>query len=320
MKRGKLAAAIAICARARCAVACLVPALCLATPAAAQDDGARLYMMAPADTTVLSLRLHSLNSNLGTDTGTVSEDPDLETTLAVLQFVQEFNLGSQQHFVFAVIPASRIHSDLGLAPGEPPGSISGLGDIQFGYVAGIYGTPSLPGADYAAHPPGLAVNLLGKLFLPTGRYSDTRTTNIGANRVAVRLGVPVVYAIGERMADPHLTTLEIMPTVTFYGANGDPFGADRMTQDPLFIVEGHVTRGLIPGLWGSLDLLWRKGGETALDGVEQDNAQRALALGVTATVALSRKVSLRLSGGGIVDRNEFGPNGWLARAIIGTVF
>ncbi len=311
---------------ARCAAperwltAVLAPLLCLAAPAMAQDDGARLYMMAPADTTVLSLRLHSLNSNLGTDTGTVSDDPDLETKLAVLQFVQEFNVGAEQHFVFAVVPASRIHSDLGLAPGEPPGSIGGLGDVQLGYVAGIYGTPSLPAADYAAHPPGLAVNLLAKLFLPTGRYSDTRTTNIGANRFAVRLGVPVVYAIGERMADPHLTTLEIMPTVTFYGANDDPYGADRMMQDPLFIVEGHVTRGLAPGLWASLDLLWRNGGETVLDGVDQNNAQRALALGATATVALSRTVSLRLSGGGIVDRNEHGPNGWLARAIIGTVF
>lgn len=298
----------------------LLPLLCFTAPAAAQDDGARLYMMAPADTTVASLRLHSLNSNLGTDTGTVSDDPDLETALAVLQFVQEFNVRSQQHFVFAVIPGSRIHSDLGLAPGDPPGSISGLGDIQLGYVAGIYGTPSLQAADFAAHKPGLAVNLLGKLFLPTGKYSDTRTTNIGANRFAVRLGVPVVYAIGERMADPHLTTLEIMPTVTFYGANDDPYGADRMTQNPLFIVEGHITRGFVPGLWGSLDLLWRKGGETALDGIDANNAQRALALGATATVSLSHTVSLRLSGGGIVDRNEHGPNGWLARAIIGTVF
>ena len=93
-----------------------------------------------------------------------------------------------------------------------------------------------------------------------------------------------------------------------------------MTQDPLVIVEGHVTRGLMKGLWGSLDLVWRKGGETALDGVGADNVQRALALGATATIALPRKLSLRLSGGGIVDRNQHGPNGWLARAIIGTVF
>ena len=35
-----------------------------------------------------------------------------------------------------------------------------------------------------------------------------------------------------------------MPTVTFFGTNDDPFQADRSRQKPLFIFEGHLTRGL----------------------------------------------------------------------------
>jgi hypothetical protein len=290
------------------------------TPATAQDDGARLYMLAPKDLTIASLRVHSLNSNVGTDTGTVSDDPELDTTLAVFQFVQEFAVGRRQHMAFMVVPASRIENEAGLAPGGPPDSLSGLGDIQLGYVVGLYGTPSLPAAEYAVHRPGLAINLLGKLFLPTGRYSASRTTNIGANRIAVRLGVPIIYAIGEGMGDPSLTTIEVMPTVTFYGTNDAPYGANKMTQDPLVIVEGHVTRGFGRGFWGSFDMLWRRGGETAFDGIGSDNSQQALSLGATAVFALPRNWSLRLSGGGVVDRNAHGPNGWMARAIIGTAF
>ncbi len=62
--------------------------------------------------------------------------------------------------------------------------------------------------------------------------------------------MPIVYAIGERMADPHLTTIEAMPTVTFYGANDRPFGADRTKQKPLFIFEGHLTHGFAQRLLG----------------------------------------------------------------------
>ena len=144
--------------------------------------------------------------------------------------------------------------------------------------------------------------------------------NIGAHRWALRLGVPVVYAIGERMADAHLTTIEGMPTVTFYTPNNDPFGANRTKQKPLFIFEGHLTRGFTRDFWASLDLLWREGGAVDVDGVNAGNSQSALSLGATGTFALPAKISLRLSAGKVVARNAHGPDGWMLRTIIGTVF
>src|SRR3954466_3153271 len=45
-----------------------------AGPACAQDDGARLYMMAPDKTTIASLRFHRLHSNLAVDPGSVAGD------------------------------------------------------------------------------------------------------------------------------------------------------------------------------------------------------------------------------------------------------
>lgn len=286
-----------------------------ASPAVAQDDGARLYMMVPDKTTIASLRYHLLHSNVASDEGTVNEDNDLDTNLLVFQFVQALRFGGDQSFVFLVVPTSRISNS-----GDHTDSITGFGDAQLGFVYGLTGTPALEPADYAAHAPGLAVNLLAKLFFPTGKYSDQRSVNIGANRWALRLGVPIVYAIGERMADPHLTTLEAMPTVTFYGANDRPFGANRTKQKPLFIFEGHLTHGFAPGFWGSIDLLWREGGPVDVDGTSADNAQSALSLGATGTFALPANASLRLSAGKVVARNEHGPNGWMLRTIIGTVF
>jgi len=271
-------------------------------------------MMVPDQTTIASVRFHLLHSNVASDEGTVNEDNDLDTRLLVFQFVQALRFGSDQSFIFLVLPASHI------SPNAVTDGIGGVGDAQLGFVLGVHGTPALKAADYANHRPGLAVNLLAKIFFPTGKYSSERSVNVGANRWALRLGVPIVYAIGARMADPNLTTIEAMPTVTFYSPNDDPFGASRSKQKPLFIFEGHLTHGFTPGFWGSLDLLWREGGEMEIDGAALGNSQSALSLGATGTFALPSRLSLRLSAGKVVARNAHGPSGWMLRTIIGTVF
>jgi hypothetical protein len=291
-----------------------------AMPAHAQDDGARLYMMAPDKTTIASLRFHRLHSNLAVDPGSVAEDAKLDTNLLVFQFVQALNFSGRQGWIFLVVPASRIEASAATPSGAASDNISGLGDVQLGFVYGIHGTPALNAGDYAAHRPGPAANLLAKIFFPTGRYSPDRSINIGANRWAVRLGAPIIYAIGSRMGDPHLVTIEAMPTVTFFGANDAPYGAGRTQQKPLFLFEGHVTRGFGKNFWAGIDLLWREGGAVKADGVDLDNRQRALSLAATGTLALGRGWSLRLSGGGVVARNEHGPNGWMLRSIVGTAF
>lgn len=290
----------------------------ISAPAHAQDDGARIYMMVPDKTTIASIRVHRLYSNLAVDPGSVAEGNDLDTTLVVFQFVQTLKIANGQSFAFLVVPASRIKTAANV-PGAKD-SISGLGDVQLGFVLGLHGTPALSPSEYAAHRPGLAINLLAKIFFPTGKYSDDQSINIGANRWALRVGVPIVYAIGERMADPHLMTVELMPTVTLFGSNNDPLNANRTKQKALFIFEGHLTRGFGPRFWGSLDLLWRRGGEVEIDGSDAGNSQRALSLGATGTLAVGRKGSLRLSAGKVVSRNAHGPNGWMLRTIVGIAF
>jgi hypothetical protein len=298
---------------ARC-VAIVALSFGAGSAADAQDDGARLYMMVPDQTTIASLRFHLLHSNVAADEGTVNEDNDLDTKLVVFQFVQALRFGSDQSFIFLVVPGSHISAN------DLTDDLTGLGDAQLGFVLGVHGTPALPPAAYAEHPPGLAVNLLAKIFFPTGRYGSQRPVNVGANRWALRLGVPIVYATGEKMADPHLVTIEAMPTITFYAANGEPFGASRTKQKPLYIFEGHLTRGFTRSFWASLDLLWREGGEVKVDGIGAGNSQSAVSLGTTGTFALPANLSVRLSAGKVIARNEHGPNGWMLRTIIGTTF
>ena len=49
-------------------------------------------------------------------------------------------------------------------------------------------------------------------------------------------------------------------------------GASSLTQKPLFLVEGHASRNLTPGLWMSADAYYNAGGETSIDGVASARA------------------------------------------------
>jgi hypothetical protein len=112
------------------------------------------------------------------------------------------------------------------------------------------------------------------------------------------------WIFGESYLDPHLTTFELLPSVTFYGSNEDPFRADTLDQAPIFRLEGHLTRNLNKAIWISADALVSNGGETETDGIDDDNRQYSLKLGATVSVAVAKTASIKLSYGETVNSNN----------------
>lgn len=112
--------------------------------------------------------------------------------------------------------------------------------------------------------------------------------NPGTNRWSLRLGLPMVLPFGQA---PTPTYLEINPNVYFYGDNDDPFGADSREQDPLFVLESHLTHNFTPRLWAGIDLRYQNGGETTTDGVVDDNRINQLGGGVSLGYQFTRSFS-----------------------------
>ena len=95
------------------------------------------------------------------------------------------------------------------------------------------------------------------------------------------------YSFGESFADPKLATIEVVPAVTFFTANNEPYGANKQTQKPLFQVEAHVTRNLDSKVWVSLDAAYFYGAEGSTNGVSDNNARMNFNLGGTVAYSLS---------------------------------
>ena len=69
--------------------------------------------------------------------------------------------------------------------------------------------------------------------------------NFGSNRLAYQLGLPTVFAWGQSYRDTRLTSLEVLPTVTFYNANGTSAASSPVSYT---IVPGSSAFQYLPAL------------------------------------------------------------------------
>jgi hypothetical protein len=289
-------------------------------PVLAQGDGPRAYQIVPDGTNLLTAYWMSLQGNQTAAAGSVIKGGDIDVDLALLQFTHSFALAGKQSAVFAVLPYGEVSGKLKAPFDRIQGSSTGMGDLIVGGVFGLVGPPPLTLQEFVSYQPGFALGALVKVTAPTGSYDGKKVLNVGGNRWALQLGAPMGWYLGNSFIDPALTTIELLPSVQFFGDNTDPRGADKTGQDPLFRLEAHVTRNLHKAVWVSLDGLYVYGGETSTDGRGNDNAQRAFELGGTVNVNFSTRASVKLSYGEVAGRNDDGPDGSMARLLFNFIF
>lgn len=284
-----------------------------AMSARAQDDGARVYQFTPVGSQIFTAFVVNKRGDEGPDPGQTTPDSQTQSDVFVVRYARTFDLAGRQITPFAILPMGHIAVTQGLGAATES---SGLGDAQLGGTIGLLGAPALNAGDYAAYRPLFSTSFLGRVFFPTGAYDSGQPVNLGANQFSYQLGLPTTFMFGQSYRDPHLTALEVLPTVTFYDANHAPFGADVRTQEPLFSVEAHLTHNVTSRIWFSADLLYRNGGDSRTDGVDNDDPVHGLTAGGTAVFPMTRKISLAFTFEQVVRRWDLGPDGWWFRTAL----
>jgi hypothetical protein len=105
------------------------------------------------------------------------------------------------------------------------------------------------------------------LTVPLGDYNTNKTANIGNNRWATKPESNLTY-----MIKPGLS-LEITGSATFFSDN-DSYTSTNMIlgRKPLYAVETHISQDFNKQWRRSLSYFSHFGGETIINGVNQDNA------------------------------------------------
>ena len=124
---------------------------------------------------------------------------------------------------------------------------------------------------------------------PTGNYTNDRVVNAGANRWGFKPEIGTTIQRGRWIN-------EIALGVWLFTANTDgPFGLTK-TQDPLGSLQFHFSYNFKNGMWLSIDGNFFTGGAATVEGFAPVNRENNSRLGLTLSIPLSRKDSLKLAG------------------------
>ena len=256
----------------RNALASLVVAAIL-WPGIARAGSARDYLNAPVDTWLLT-------SNASYTTSVTPEDgtdtiPGVRSNVfaqsVVLTRVMDF-LG-RTGGLSIVLPYAWIDT----SAGPFRASTNGVSDVGFLFQMNIFGGPALTREEFRFFTPQTFSSFHLLVTTPLGTYDPTSPINPSANRWMISPTINFSYT-----PDQGWSWIETYVAGRFFGNNNNFLvnGAQTLSQKPLLRLEEHVSRNLTHALWLSIDAYYNLGGETNIDGIEQDNMANTVQLGV----------------------------------------
>jgi hypothetical protein len=91
-----------------------------------------------------------------------------------------------------------------------------------------------------------------------------------------------------------MSSLEVVPSVWLF-ADNDDFLGQKLKNDPMWQVEAHWTHDFTRHFFGSLDLLYRNGFQSEIDGVDFGSDIEIGDLGFTLNFSVTDNVTIRTS-------------------------
>ena len=260
-------------------------------PVLAQLPG-RTYWKTLSGANAVPLVVQSIsgNTNPFDPSHTVTPGANVNATMAIVGYLRAFPLFDRATTAAILVPVGRISGDVNVANAMVNETARGFGDPTLELCVNIIGPPAqINLVDAMRYEPGFSLDVIGDLAVPIGEYDSSRNLNLSQNRWYGRLGAPIVWQLGPWVPGRR-TTLEFLPGVWFFGPNTN-YGGKTLKTDPIFQLDGHVTRDFTERLWGALDGTWYKGGKSSIDGVEGEELNN-VALGFTLGYQINENLNL----------------------------
>lgn len=225
----------------------------LAGPAAAIDVDAGDYTPLPAGTNLgLVYYQHAERDKLYADGERLPIKAGLDSDVGIIRGVHFMEIGGHIVDPQFLLPFGKLEAKDDLAA---LGDASGVGDLIL--AATVWFTKPTDKTHFGITP---------FLFLPTGKYDNESALNLGENRWKFILQAGFITPVTEKL------TMDLIADAQVHGENDD-YGAASQTlkQEPLFQFQGWLRYHLTPAADLRFGLSHVSGGETRIDGLDQDN-------------------------------------------------
>jgi hypothetical protein len=283
-----------------------VAAAALSLPRDAMAGSARDYLNAPIDSWFAIYNAGYAASVTPEDGLDVAARVRTNVALQSLVLTRTLDFWGRTGGVSLVVPYLYVDS----SSGSGGAAVHGVSDIGFLWQINIFGGPALSREAFASFVPQTFASFHLYVGTPLGEYQSSRALNPSANRWTIRPTVNFSYT-----PDRGTTWLETYVSMAAFTPNNQfqAGGANRLTQSPLLIIEGHASRTITPRIWLSADAYYNIGGETSIDGARQGNAADTLRLGAGMGARLWPGGDLVLNAESVVAKPANEPDAWGVR-------
>jgi hypothetical protein len=289
--------------------AILASILLLSGTALAVDDGARAYWKGRAGTHGVSfqhlrLDLDASDSQQFAPGQYIYANADIEGSIFIANYVRHMTLFNRPSSLSLTIAGGDINVDVNarallqfLPPGITPGtafsqSSTGFADPSAQLVVNLFGTPPLKANfDLLNYEPTWTLDAAVMLGVPIGEYNDNKLVNLGLNRWFGRIAFPFKYHFGV-FTRGYMSSFELTPSVWLFAENDD-FMGQKLENDPMWQLEAHLTHDFTPSFFGSLDMLYRAGFQSEIDGVDVGEDLDIGNLGFTLNYQVTDNLAIR---------------------------
>jgi hypothetical protein len=260
----------------------------VATQAPAQELEPRAYSPSPVGANFLVIGYGRSWGEVLFEPSVPISDVDAQFNAGSLAYSRTFGVFGRAANV--LIAAPYVWGDVSGKVGEESDAItrSGLGDPRLHLSINLAGGPALTPAEFMRRRQTTTLGASLTVIPPIGQYDSAKLINIGANRWAFKPELGVSYPVGRWYLDGYAG-------VWLFTDNEEFFGGARREQDPIGALQLHASYTFRPRLWLAVDSTWYAGGQSTVDGVHNDDRQSNTRVGLTVSLPLGDRQSLKLS-------------------------
>jgi len=254
--------------------------------AAAQDLEPRAYSPAPVGTNFVVFTYSRSSGDFLPDPTLPIQNADVHFNTAVLGYYHSFGLFGRQTTAALGVPYVW-GSGSALLNGVPTRVYrSGLGDPGLRISYNLYGSPAVRPQEFKKQRHRTIVGISLLVSAPLGQYKPRLLVNIGTNRWSFKPQIGF-----SREVQPW--TFDLYLGGYFFTENSNFLGDHVRKQAPMGATQVHISYTFRPGMWAAVDGIYYTGGRTTVDGVQNNDLQQNVRVGVTFALPIQRTQSLK---------------------------
>jgi len=261
----------------------------LTSHAFAQDLEPRAYANAPVGMNFLIAGYQNSSGALLFDPSLPVTDANAKVDMGFLGYVRTLGIQGKSAKAGVLMPYADLYATGYVDDIYKTRDQSGLADPALFFTINLLGAPAMNSKEFMDYRQDTIVGFTLKATAPLGVYESDRLLNIGTNRWSFKPEIGISQAVGR-------WTFEGAGAIYLYADNMDFNNGQRREQDPIYAAQGHIIYGFRNGVWASGGAVYYTGGQTAVDGAQNDDQLNNWRLGFNLAFPINRQHSIKLFG------------------------